>query len=104
MVMWVKMRIAVLLLTLAVILRFAVGSRAVGAEGGSSWLDAPLMPWNVAGASVLPAPQFEIPVQPVCAARERAAAGGEEAQLTSTGWRLIDAWPARRVSVSYGAR
>jgi hypothetical protein len=66
----------------------------------SSWLHRALTPWNNAGGAVPPAAPQAVPGQANCTARERAPRDAAEAQLAEAGWRFLDAWSARIVTVS----
>jgi hypothetical protein len=62
----------------------AVAQWADGAEG-ADWLDAPLVVWNVAGASVPPA-RREMPRDPLCERTVRAPETTGARQVAQQGW------------------
>ena len=77
----------------AMLVVFTGSGRAIA----GSWLDGPAQGWNTPGAAVPAAPkENQGQIQAMCTARERAAAGPEERQVATAGWRLQDFWPAAR--------
>ena len=83
-----------LLAVLTLGLGLAARPGLVGADG--AWLDAPLVPWNVAGMAIpaAPPPVGIPPDDPQCAREHRAPQTAEDAAVVAAGWTLFGAYLA----------
>ncbi len=78
-------------LLLAALPLLALTALALPARADGSWLDQPLVNWNVAGAA-LPAPPPEEVVNPMCGQDARPAETAEDQAVSDAGWTLFGAY------------
>lgn len=78
-------------LLLAAPLLLTLLATALPARADGSWLDQPLVNWNLPGAA-LPAPPAEEVVNPMCGQDARPVETAEDQALSDAGWTLFGAY------------